>query len=589
MNKLTIAAISSLCALTFTISARGQENLPKTQESLPKTFDYKPVEDTFDRSPMPEWLVDGVIYHIYPSSYQDSNGDGIGDLKGIESRLDYVKSLGVNAIWLSPIFCSEFEDGGYDITDFYKVDPRFGTNADLVDLVAQAHARGIRVCLDLVAGHTSDKHPWFLQSAGGETDQRYSDYFIWGEEGCQNLESKFIRSKWERQGYYKKNFFDIQPALNYGYLHPDPAKPWQQPMDAPGPQAVRREIKNIIAFWMDKGVDGFRCDMAPSLVKDDDKNKSGNKALWNDMRTWFSAKYPEGVLISEWSEPQNAVSAGFHVDLIIHNKSGNKIYRPMVCSTTDKGEPTDCFFAPEGKGQVKDFVAQYTEELGKTYGKGMASMPTCSHDIWRLNRLQRNTPEQLKVALTFFFTLPPTPIIYYGEEIGMRNIEDAPYKEGSKSSRNRSSCRTPMQWDSSANAGFSTAAENGIYLPIDPNPARPTVENEENDNNSLLNYVRGLIRLRKDIPAIGYEGGWQYVSSIDNPYPMVYLRSVGDEKYIVAMNPSARSATVTLSAISGIEKYVYGTGAKSYKARNGKRGGVTLTLDKFTAIICKVE
>lgn len=581
--------IFSLSAVTVAALFSNGSSAQEVASTLPKTSDYTVIEDTFDRAPMPQWLVDGAIYHIYPSSFQDSDGDGIGDLKGIESRLDYVKSLGVNAIWMSPIFCSEFEDGGYDITDFYKVDPRFGTNDDLVDLVKAAHSMGLKVCLDLVAGHTSNKHPWFLQSAGKELNQRYSDYFIWGGEDARSKESKFVKSTGEREGYYKKNFFDIQPALNYGYFRPDPAKPWQQSMDAPGPQAVRREIKNIISFWMDKGVDGFRCDMAPSLVKNDDANRTGNKALWNDMRSWFQAKYPEGVLISEWSEPQNAVSAGFHVDLIIHNKTGNKIYRPMVCATTDKGEPTDCFFAPAGKGQVKDFVEHYTEELGKTHGKGMASMPTCSHDIWRLNRLDRNTPEQLKVALTFFLTLPPTPVIYYGEEIGMRNIEDAPYKEGSKSSRNRSSCRTPMQWDASANAGFSTAASENIYLPIDPNPTRPTVEAEEGDPHSVLNYVKGLLDLRKNIPALGYDGGWEYLSSIENPYPMVYLRSIGDEKYIVAMNPRATKAEVTLDGINGIDEYVYGTGTKCLKARALKNGGVKLTLDKFTAVICRVR
>ena len=233
----------------------------------------------------PEWLSKAVAYQIYPSSYQDSDGDGIGDIPGITSRLDYIKGLGVNVIWLNPVFVSGWFDGGYDIIDFYKVDPRFGTNTDLVKLIDEAHKRGIRVLLDLVAGHSSDQCQWFKESAQG-TDMRYSDYYIWSNEIPQK-EVKIIaerkleadpavskRGKWveadaPRAKYYEKNYYMCQPALNYGYANPDPNHPWEQSCDAPGPQAVRRELRNNMAFWMDKGVDGFRVDMAASLVKGD--------------------------------------------------------------------------------------------------------------------------------------------------------------------------------------------------------------------------------------------------------------------------------------------------------------------------------
>ena len=242
---------------------------------------------------VPEWLKEGILYHIYPSSFKDSDGNGIGDLEGIRSKLPYVKSLGANTIWLSPVFRSEFEDGGYDITDFYRIDPRFGTNSQLVQLVREAHDLGIRVCLDLVAGHTSDKHPWFRQSSEADPELQYSDYYIWSDSKDSFPTKKFVRSDAARDGNYMKNFFDIQPALNYGYLHPDPAQPWQQGYDDPGPTAVRNELKNIISFWMDKGVDGFRCDMAQSLVKGDDKQHTGTMRLWHELRSWFEAKYPE--------------------------------------------------------------------------------------------------------------------------------------------------------------------------------------------------------------------------------------------------------------------------------------------------------
>ena len=234
----------------------------------------------------PAWLSDALFYQIHPSSYMDTDGNGIGDLPGITSKLDYIKSLGVNALWLNPIFESGWFDGGYDVIDFYKVDPRFGTNTDLVTLVNEAHKRGIKVCLDLVAGHSSTKCAWFKESSEKDPNQRYSDYYIWmndiPESEKKEIEARhqeaspesstrgrYVEANAPRAKYYEKNFFECQPALNYGFAHPDPNHPWEQSVDAPGPQAVRREIRNIMAFWFDKGVDGFRVDMASSLIKND--------------------------------------------------------------------------------------------------------------------------------------------------------------------------------------------------------------------------------------------------------------------------------------------------------------------------------
>lgn len=220
----------------------------------------------------PAWLGNALFYQIYPSSYMDTDGNGIGDLPGITQKLDYIKSLGVNALWLNPIFESGWFDGGYDVIDFYKVDPRFGTNSDLVALVNEAHKRGIKVCLDLVAGHTSDKCAWFKESMQKDTNLRYSDYYIWtdnisendkkeieerrkGPNPASDTRGRYVEANAPRAKYYEKNFFECQPALNYGFAHPDPNHPWEQSVNAPGPQAVRREIRNIMAFWFDKGVD----------------------------------------------------------------------------------------------------------------------------------------------------------------------------------------------------------------------------------------------------------------------------------------------------------------------------------------------
>ncbi len=537
--------------------------------------------------PVPDWLETAVIYHIYPSTYMDSDGDGIGDLEGIRSKLDYIRSTGFNTIWMSPCFASEFEDGGYDITDFYRVDPRFGTNAQLVRLIDEAHAKGIRVCLDLVAGHTSDKHPWFRQSCEADPNLQYSDYYIWSDSKESFPSKKFVASDAPRDGNYLKNFFDIQPALNYGYARPDPDCPWQQGYDDPGPRAVRQEIKHIMDFWMSKGVDGFRCDMAPSLVKGDDENCTANRRLWREMRAWVDEHHPGCILISEWSQPSRAIDAGFHIDLIIHNKWGKEMYRPLFCQTADKGTPTPCFFDRAGKGGVRPFVERYTEQYLATRDKGFASMPTCSHDIWRLNRFDRNTPDQLKTALTFFLTMPWVPIVYYGEEIGMRNIEDAPVKEGSQSSRNRSSCRTPMQWDATPNAGFSTAAAERLYLPIDPDPARPNVAAQTDDPNSLLSYVRGLLALRAATPALGTAGDWRYLSPVDAPYPMVYLREADGEKYLVALNPSERSAAAEFPAPGVRAKTVYGTDSEAKYTVH--KGTATLRMKPMSAVILRMK
>ncbi len=538
---------------------------------------------------VPEWLKDGVIYHIYPSSFKDSNGDGVGDIEGIRSKLDYVKSVGATAIWLSPIFKSEFEDGGYDITDFYMVDPRFGTNSELVNLVREAHAKGIKVCLDLVAGHTSDKHPWFVQSKSGDTNLQYSDYFIWSQSKGDLPTKKFVKSDGERDGNYLKNFFDIQPALNYGYANPDPSKPWQQPYDAPGPTAVRNEIKRIMAFWMDKGVDGFRCDMAPSLVKDDDEHHTANCRLWGELRSWMQNKYPQNILISEWSNPQEAIKAGFHIDLIIHNGVGNQIYRPLVCNTTDKGAAVDCYFDRAGKGSLSEFVKAYSREYYSTRDRGIATMPTSSHDVWRLNRMQRSEPEDLKVALTLFTTMPWVPIIYYGEEIGIRNQESAPYKEGSHTSRNRSSCRTPMQWSDDVNAGFSTADPTAIYLPIDPDPKRATVAAEQDDPNSMLNYVRGILSLRAKTPALSTRGDWQLLSRVEQPYPMVYMREADGERYIVALNPSGKSVECSFDAQGDKFSTLYGNDAGRKSRAAVAKGKATLKMKPVSAVVMKIE
>ena len=543
----------------------------------------------------PKWLDNAAIYHIYPSSFKDSDGDGYGDLEGIRSKLDYVKTLGFNTIWISPVFCSVFEDGGYDITDYYKVDPRFGTNTDLENLVKDAHAKGLRICLDLVAGHTSDKHPWFVESANGDRNGHYSDYYIWmdSKDGKprDSEKKKWVDCNYPRGARYMKNYYDVQPALNYGYLSPDPSRPWEQSYDAPGPKAVRQELKNIIAFWFDKGVDGFRCDLAWSLVKGDDEEFHGVRKLWDEIFSWTSANYPDRIFLSEWSSPVESISCGFDIDIIRHNGCGKTMYRDLVYNTRRNADPStgiyppcDCWFDKAGKGKISSFVIPFTEMYRKTLGQGFPCMPTSSHDTWRMNRNQRSDPEELKTMMTFFLTMPWVPIVYYGEEIGMRSMDGVPAVEGS---RDRSAERTPMQWGAGPTAGFSTCAPEKLYLPIDPSPTRPTVENEINDASSMYSWTKGLLALRASIPALGNTGDWKYASNPNQPYPAVYERSANGEKYLVVINPRAEKAKCTITGYDGMESVVWGAPENISMKSSGQ--GLVITIKGVSSVICKMK
>ena len=520
------------------------------------------------KATQPSWLSDAVFYQIYPSSFQDSNGDGYGDLKGIISRLDYIKSVGITAIWLNPIYVSGWTDGGYDVIDFYRVDKRFGTNSDLVELVKQAHARGMKVILDLVAGHSSDQNEWFLQSKEAP-DLRYSDYYIWpsfkpedntpapkpGEpfdyaalmNSNAGLIRKFVATDAPRGPYYIKNFFDTQPALNFGFANPDPEHPWEQAVDAPGPKAMRREMKNIISFWMDKGVDGFRVDMAASLVKND-FDKAATIKLWKeDFTKWFDEEYPEGVLIAEWFNPSQSLEAGFDIDFFCHDGQYNysSLFFYGRRGFGPDATPSVPYFDKAGAGELKTWYDLYTYQYDSSKGKGYVSMPSGNHDFNRVCTEGRTTPEELKVAMTFFLTMPGVPFIFYGDEIGLKQNPDAPSTDGSGG---RAGCRIPMLWDGTANGGFSSAPIEKIYIPQDPDPDRMTVEKAEADPSSLLNYVRGLLELRKEVKALGADAQWRLVSSLDQPYPMVYERRLADERCYVVLNPSAKAVKVTLPA-----------------------------------------
>lgn len=534
----------------------------------------------------PSWLDNAVFYQIYPSSFQDSDGNGIGDLNGIKSRLDYIKSLGVTAIWLNPIYVSGWTDGGYDIIDYYKVDERFGTNTDFVKLVQEAHNLGIKVVMDLVAGHSSDQCEWFIESSQAP-DQRYSDYYIWPTFKPEATDSqhaalirKFVSTDAPRAPFYVKNFYDTQPALNFGYANPDPAHPWEQPVDAPGPKAMRRELKNIMSFWMDKGADGFRVDMAASLVKND-FDKAETIKLWKeDLCRWFDDEYPEGVLIAEWFNPSQSLEAGFDIDFFCHDGMYNYSTLFFFSSMRPGTPQPQPYFSRKGEGSLETWLDLYCYQRDITAGKGYVCMPTGNHDFNRLCTEGRTNPEDLKVAMTFFLTMPGVPFIYYGDEIGLKQNPAAPSTDGSGF---RAGCRIPMLWNSSANAGFSSAPEDKIYIPQDPDPSRMTVDKSESDPASLLNYVRGLIELRSRVKVLGADAAWKLLSDPHQPYPMVYERSMPGQRCIVILNPSGKRRTVTLASQGGTPHRIGGNAA-SYTYRQ-KRQGDIITIPAASALI----
>lgn len=477
----------------------------------------------------PSWLADTVLYQIYPQSFADTDGNGIGDLRGIIEHLDHLQWLGVGAIWVNPVFPSPLTDAGYDIADYTGVHPRYGAEDDVSRLVEAARSRGIRVLFDLVAGHTSDQHGWFLDSLHDDTDHRY----VWAtpdqlpDDGT--LPEDFVASPGPRAGAFLKNYYDTQPAINYGYARMNPDEPWRRPVDAEGPMRNRAAICEVMDHWLRLGISGFRCDLAATLVKDDPGWVETGK-LWGELRDWVRRHHPDAVLISEWGDPATSVPAGFDADF----------YLPV--NGPGDGAPwkslwhENPYFGAEGTGTAKIFVDAWTEAT-EDIGRGRIMLPTANHDS--ANRLNDGvrTPEELPAAFAFLLTWPTIPAMYYGEEIGMRMIEGLPDVEGS-AGRQRN--RTPMQWNAGPNAGFSGAPAEDLYIPIDPDPNRPTVEAQRRDPGSLLHFVRRLLALRKRYPELGTQAD---VRVFSDGYPLTYLRG---DRFLVTVNPRRDPATITV-------------------------------------------
>ncbi len=490
---------------------------------------------------MKEWLKNSVLYQVYPTSFYDSNGDGVEDLPGITEKLDYIKDLGVDIIWLNPIFKSEFRDGGYDVIDYRKIDYRFGNMSDFDALLKKAKSLGLRVCLDLVIGHTSWESEWFKKSAE-KNKNKYSDYFIWTDNIFNKAENS-ISGLYDRNGCYLINFFASQPALNYGYNNPK--EPWQMHYKDSHLEPLRQEIIDIIEFWLEKGVDGFRVDMANSLVKgcvynsDKDEDNEGLIWLWNKIFSKVRADYPDSIFISEWIYPKNAVGkCGFDIDIIAHDDRGWS----SLCRF-DKGsnllpalEEGNSYFSKEGNGDINIFLNMAEEVNSAIDGKGFFTAPTGSHDEIRMAK-GRNADE-LKVIFAFLLTFKHFPFIYYGDEIGL----DHNFSVSRDGGYIRTGARCPMQWDEGENRGFSMAESKILYLP--PEGANGnSVEAQKSDESSLLNTVKALVKLRKSHKALGTEGTFKVVECKMGGYPLIYEREADGERILVIISPKDEKIT----------------------------------------------
>ena len=441
---------------------------------------------------MSKWLDNAVFYEIYPQSFNDTNADGIGDFQGIIEKLDYIKELGCNAIWINPCFLSPFGDAGYDVADYCRVAPRYGTNEDLKRVFEEAHKRDMHVLLDLVPGHTSVEHPWFKESMKADRNE-FTDRYVWTNNVWEAPEGMgSLRGISERDGACAINFF--------------------------------------------------------SLVKNDQEGK-GTIRLWQQVRKFLDAEFPDAAMVSEWGEPDKSLQGGFHMDFLLH--FGPSHYNDLFrCD-----EP---FFSKRGKGDISEFVETYKTNYNKTAQKGLICIPSGNHDMDRLAR--RLQGDELKIAFAFLLSMPGAPFIYYGDEIGMRYVEGLKSVEGGY---NRTGSRSPMQWDDSTNAGFSSAPASDLYITMDPGKDRPTAKAQMADPDSLYHEVKKLIQIRQSSKALLSRGTIEFVYAEKNQYPLAYVREAEGEKVLVIINPSDKEQSFPYSAELKDALYTIGGKAES--------------------------
>lgn len=500
-----------------------------------------------------------VVYQIYPKSYKDSNNDGIGDLRGVIDKLDYIEELGANFIWLTPFFVSPQNDNGYDIADYYNIDPLYGSMADVEELIAEAGKRGIDIMFDMVFNHTSTEHEWFQKALAG--DPKYVDYYIF-KDSPTNWESKFGGNAWEyvpSLGKYYLHLFDrTQADLN-----------WDNP-------EVREELKKIVRFWIEKGIKGFRFDVINLISKpfvfEDDLTGDGRKF------------YTDGPRIHEYLK-ELSLDTGLNEDglVTVGEMSSTTIDNCICYSNPDEKELSMCFnfhhlkvdYKNQQKWELQDCDFEALKKLLVTWqvemekGNGWNAVFWCNHDqpriVSRFGNDDKYHKESAKMLATMVHLLRGTPYVYQGEEIGMTNayfdklaqykdVESLNYylilKQAGKSdeeifeilqARSRDNSRTPMQWDDSKYAGFSDVEP---WIPVIHNYADINVTNSLQDEDSIFHYYKKLISLRREMDIIA-EGSFKAILQ-EHEEIFAYQRRYLQEELLVMTNFFEAPVEVTL-------------------------------------------
>lgn len=545
------------------------------------------------RGPADAWWKHAVFYEIYPRSFQDTNGDGIGDLKGISSRLDYLKGLGVDAIWIAPCFPSPLVDFGYDVSDYEAIDPQFGSMADFDRLIKEAKKRHIRILLDFVANHSSDQHPWFIASRSSRSDPK-RDWYIWrdgkldkdGKMGPpNNWHSVFGGSAWKFDPttgqYYYHRFFAQQPDLN-----------WRNP-------EVEKAMFDQMRFWLDRGVAGFRLDSIDVLLED---SGLGDEDYRHDakgelVRDRTGAPMTTGDKTSNLPEIHDIIR---RMRAMMDSYSGDRVligeaYLPNIMEL-DKwygGPAKDELQLPmDTQVALRNTLNPDTwrKRLDEVETDVHGSMPLLVYDNHDNNRLDRFCRESLgaapgadcrqiqKMLETILFTSRAAALMYYGDEIGMTT---AP--RSSEPTRGRDSERTPMQWTADRNSGFSTA--DSTWLPVESNYETVNVETEEKDASSLLNWHKALIALRRTNPVL--REGDQKAFSASNDSIVAYTRNAGARQIIVITNFSGTAQEVKLGMLA--EKKVRTLQANFAPDIAGGNFKSTLTLPAYGAFVGEIR
>ncbi|MFP4363057.1 MAG: alpha,alpha-phosphotrehalase [Spirochaetia bacterium] len=519
-----------------------------------------------------KWWKEAVIYQVYPRSFQDSNGDGVGDIPGIISRLDHLEKLGIDVLWLGPVYPSPNDDNGYDISDYLNIMEEFGTMADWENLLNESHSRGMKLVMDLVVNHSSDEHPWFIESRKSK-DNSYRDFYFWkppkpdGSEPS-NWESCFGGPAWEydeKTGeYYFHHFSKKQVDLN-----------WENPN-------VRSEIWDIMRFWLDKGIDGFRMDVINHISKEpgfpdipgepgkiyppENYIVDGPKVhdYLREMNTEVLSKYD--VMALGECPGTTVEQASLYTDQK-RNELDMVIHFELV--EIDAGADGKWWVQPYTLPDMKRLITRWEDGL---HGKGWNTWYMNNHDQPRMlsqfgdDKTYRK--ESAKLLATLMHTLEGTPFVYQGEEIGMTNAyfdDISQYRDveslnmykifqerhglskeetiAKLQKKSRDNSRTPMQWTSEKNAGFTTGKP---WIDINPNRAEINVESDYKDPDSIFHYYRKLIQLRKNYPVIVY-GRYELLEE-EHPRLYVYIRTLAEtgEKLLVVLNYSAENESYKL-------------------------------------------